>query len=252
MNRLLDLPEDILVLIYKWVFKECAKQIDNKNARSLYDFYDMLKSSKLCYCINMDERDERDDTNNIYLYRRLYIKEDSRLYKINYIEYPISFVCADFGYIRTIIEEFASIIYNDDNEEELNKLKIIYVRVSSMSQKNDLERQKIYMQKRYPGYLLIEDIGSGLNFNRRGLRKIIKYAISGKIEELVVAYKDRLARFGFELIEDLIKEYSNGRIIILNKNKDLEPEEELVKDMLQIMNIFTAKMNGLRKYKEKD
>ena len=134
----------------------------------------------------------------------------------------------------------------------IEKLKIIYTRVSSASQKNDLERQKLYMQKRYPGHLLIEDIGSGLNFNRRGLRKIIKYAINGKIEELVVAYKDRLARFGFELIEDLIKEYSNGKIIILHKNKDLEPEEELVQDMLQIMNIFTAKMNGLRKYKEKD
>ncbi len=67
-----------------------------------------------------------------------------------------------------------------------------------------------------------------------------------KIEEIVVAYKDRLTRFGFELIEDLIKEYSGGKIIILHKNK------ELVKDMLQIMNIFTAKMNGLRKYKEKD
>ena len=102
----------------------------------------------------------------------------------------------------------------------------------------------------HPKHLLIEDIVSGLNFNRRGLRKIIKYAINGQLEELVVAYKDRLARF--ELIEDLIKEYSNGRIIILNKNKDLEPEEELVKDVLQIMNIFTAKMNGLRKYKEKD
>jgi excisionase family DNA binding protein len=145
-------------------------------------------------------------------------------------------------------------IYNDNNDniEELDKLKIIYVRVSSAGQKNDLERQKLYMQKRYPNHLLIEDIGSGLNFNRRGLRKIIKYAINGQLEELVVAYKDRLTRFGFELIEDLIKEYSNGRIIILHKDKNLEPEEELVKDMLQIMNIFTAKMNGLRKYKEKD
>lgn len=153
---------------------------------------------------------------------------------------------------KYIKEQTTNKIYHDDNEEELDKLKIIYVRVSSVAQKNDLERQKLYMQKRYPKHLLIEDIGSGLNFNRRGLRKIIKYAISGQLEELVVAYKDRLARFGFELIEDLIKEYSNGRIIILNKNKDLEPEEELVKDMLQIMNIFTAKMNGLRKYKEKD
>jgi putative resolvase len=149
---------------------------------------------------------------------------------------------------KYIKDQTTNKIYNDDNEEELNKLKIIYIRVSLMSQKNDLERQKNYMEKRYPGYLVIEDIGSGLNFNRRGLRKIIRYAISGRIEELVVANKDRLSHFGFELIEDLIKEYSNGRIIILNK--DLEPEEEIVKDMLQIMNIFTEKMNVLKKYKD--
>ncbi len=139
---------------------------------------------------------------------------------------------------------------NIDELEYLNeKIKIIYVRVSSLSQKDDLLRQKEYMTNKFPNHTLIEDIGSGLNFNRKGLRKIIKLAISGQIEELVVAYKDRLTRFGFELIEDLIKEYSNGRILVLNQNKKIEPEEELIKDMLQIMNIFVAKMNGLRKYK---
>lgn len=139
---------------------------------------------------------------------------------------------------------------NIDELEHLNeKIKIIYVRVSSLSQKDDLLRQKEYMTNKFPNHILIEDIGSGLNFNRKGLRKIIKLAISGQIEELVVAYKDRLTRFGFELIEDLIKEYSNGRILVLNQNKKIEPEEELIKDMLQIMNIFVAKMNGLRKYK---
>jgi len=139
---------------------------------------------------------------------------------------------------------------NTDELEHLNeKIKIVYVRVSSLSQKDDLLRQKQYMINKYPNHTLIEDIGSGLNFNRKGLRKIIKLAIAGKIEELVVAYKDRLTRFGFELIEDLIKEYSNGKIIIINQNKKIEPEEELIKDMLQIMNIFVAKMNGLRKYK---
>jgi excisionase family DNA binding protein len=165
-------------------------------------------------------------------------------------------------YIKEQNSIFKNLYNNEINERneinEINemsnkkeKLKIIYTRVSSISQKDDLERQKNYMLKRYPNYLLIEDIGSGLNFNRRGLRKIIKYAINGEIDQVIVAYKDRLARFGFELIEDLIKEYSNGKIIILNQKKDIEPEEELVKDMLQIMNIFTAKMNGLRKYKEK-
>lgn len=145
--------------------------------------------------------------------------------------------------------------YNNENKNDIeitnaNKLNIIYVRVSSHSQKDDLERQKKYMIKRFPNHNVIEDIGSGINLNRKGLRKIIKYAIEGKIEEVVIAYKDRLARFGFELIEDLIKEYSNGKIIIVNKNIDLEPEQELIKDVLQIMNIFVAKMNGLRKYKE--
>lgn len=140
---------------------------------------------------------------------------------------------------------------NEDNEINEERMKIIYIRVSSVSQKDDLERQRKYMQKRYPKHYLVEDIGSGMNLNKRGIRKIIKWAIEGKIEEVVIAYKDRLARFGFELIEDLIKDYSSGRIIVLNKKKETEPEEELVKDMLQIMNIFVAKMNGLRKYKEK-
>lgn len=67
----------------------------------------------------------------------------------------------------------------------------------------------------------------------------------------MVAYKDRLTRFGYELIEDIIKKYSDGEIIILNKKGEIEPEKELALDVLQIMNVFTAKMNGLRKYSKK-
>jgi predicted site-specific integrase-resolvase len=130
------------------------------------------------------------------------------------------------------------------------RLKICYIRVSSISQKDDLERQRQYMKIRYPNHIFIEDIGSGMNLNKRGIRKIIKLAIAGKVDELVVAYKDRLSRFGYELIEDLIDEYSHGKIIVVNEDKDIEPEEELIKDTLQIMNIFVAKMNGLRKYSD--
>jgi predicted site-specific integrase-resolvase len=72
--------------------------------------------------------------------------------------------------------------------------------------------------------------------------------IDGKIEELVIAHKDRLARFGYELIEHIIKKYSNGKITIINQKEEIEPEEEMVKDVLQIMNVFVAKMNGRRKY----
>ena len=132
------------------------------------------------------------------------------------------------------------------------KLKISYVRVSSNGQKDDLERQKSQMKKYYPEHLMVEDIGSGLNLNKRGIRKIIDLAIDGRIEELVIAFKDRLTRFGYELIEDLIKKYSKGKIIILNNNEQKTPEEELAYDILQIMNVSTAKINGLRKYKKKE
>jgi predicted site-specific integrase-resolvase len=73
-------------------------------------------------------------------------------------------------------------------------------------------------------------------------------AIMGKLKDVVVVHKDRLCRFGYELIEDLIKKYSNGKITVISGQKDKEPQQELVEDVLQIMNIFVAKMNGLRKY----
>ena len=102
--------------------------------------------------------------------------------------------------------------------------------------------------KKIPTYIIIQDIGSGLNLNKRGIRKIIKLAIENKINKLVIAYRDRLTRFGYELIEDLVKTYSKGEIIVLNEKDKLEPEEEIVQDLMAIMNVYIAKMNGLRKY----
>ena len=136
----------------------------------------------------------------------------------------------------------------EDLDKKKGKLNICYVRVSLNNQKDDLERQKNLMVKLYPKHLIIEDIGSGLNLNKRGIKKIINLAIEGKVNELVVAYKDRLTRFGFELIEELIEKYSKGKIIIINQKNVIEPEEELVKDVMSILNVYVAKMNGLRKY----
>lgn len=137
-----------------------------------------------------------------------------------------------------------------DELDKKDKLKICYVRVSSLNQKDDLDRQKKIMTDKYPDYLIIEDIGSGLNLNKRGIKKIIHLAIEGKVKELVVAYRDRLTRFGYELIEELITKYSHGKIIIISENEKLEPDEELVKDIMSIMGVYVAKMNGLRKYKK--
>ena len=138
---------------------------------------------------------------------------------------------------------------NVNNENINNKHNICYIRVSSISQKDDLERQRQVMLKKYPRYEIIEDIGFDLNLNKRGIKKIIKLGIEGKINELVIAYKDRLTRFGYELIEEIIKEYSKGKIIVINETKKLKPEEELVSDVMALMNVYVAKMNGLRKYK---
>lgn len=137
----------------------------------------------------------------------------------------------------------------DESRVTNARMNIIYARVSSLGQKNDLERQKRLLQEQYPSHLLVEDVGSGMNMNRRGFRKMIDWIIEGKVNEVVVMHKDRLARFGYDLFEDLLDKYSQGKIIVVEKSKDNEPEEELVKDVLQVMNIFVAKMNGMRKYK---
>ena len=108
---------------------------------------------------------------------------------------------------------------NVNNENINNKHNICYIRVSSISQKDDLKRQRHVMLKKYPRYEIIEDIGFDLNLNKRGIKKIIKLGIEGKINELVIAYKDRLTRFGYELIEEIIKEYSKGKIIVINETK---------------------------------
>jgi len=139
---------------------------------------------------------------------------------------------------------------NLDELDTKNKLNICYIRVSSTNQKDDLERQKKLMIDKYPEHIIIEEIGSGLNLNKRGIKKIIHLAIAGKINELIIAYRDRLTRFGYELIEELITKYSKGKIIVLSQTNKLEPEEELVKDVMAIMNVYVAKMNGLRKYKK--
>ena len=107
------------------------------------------------------------------------------------------------------------------------------------------------MKKEYPDYEIISDIGSGLNFKRKGLRKILDMAVRWEIEEVVITYKDRLARIGYELIEYLIEEYSGGKITITNKGEEETPDEEMTKDVLSIMNIYVAKINGMRSGKNR-
>ena len=141
----------------------------------------------------------------------------------------------------------------DKGITELGKRKrsVCYCRVSSRKQSEDLERQIQFMKRLYPRNEIISDIGSGINMKRRGLNKIIDMAIKGEICEVIIAYRDRLARFGYDMIERIIQEYSKGEIIVINDAEEKTPVEEITEDIISIMNVYTAKINGLRKYKTK-
>ena len=128
--------------------------------------------------------------------------------------------------------------------------KICYCRVSSSHQRADLERQIESMRHLYPDHELISEIGSGLNFKRKGFLKLFDLIIKGEVKELVVMYKDRLCRFGFDLVEYMIETYSKGNIIVVNRSEEKTPAEEISEDILSIMNIYVSKMNGLRKYRK--
>jgi predicted site-specific integrase-resolvase len=129
------------------------------------------------------------------------------------------------------------------------KRKICYCRVSSQHQKDDLERQVKFMQDRYPEYEIIKDVGSGINFKRSGFLKLISGTIEGNVSEVVVAYKDRLCRFGIEILEFIFAK-NNVKFVVLNdKDTTKTAEQELAEDLLSIVHIFSCRTNGKRKYK---
>jgi excisionase family DNA binding protein len=124
---------------------------------------------------------------------------------------------------------------------------VCYCRVSSAKQKDDLQRQVEFMQKQHPQAEIIKDIGSGINFKRKGLLSILERSLSGDVVTLVVAYRDRLARFGSGLVEYILAR-NGGKLVVLNEVL-LSPKEELTRDLLTILHVFSCRLHGLRKYK---
>lgn len=139
------------------------------------------------------------------------------------------------------------------NRENENRKIIGYCRVSSNKQKDDLERQvenvKTYMYSKGYQFEIITDIGSGINYNNKGLNKLLDNVTNSEVEKIIVLYKDRLIRFGFELIENLCSKY--GTSIEIIDNSDKTGEQELVEDMVQIITVFSARLQGERANKAK-
>ena len=131
------------------------------------------------------------------------------------------------------------------------KKKIAYCRVSSKKQADDLERQKNFFTTKFPDYELVTDIGSGINWKRKGLKTILESAMSGDISELVVTHRDRLCRFGFELIEWVL-ERNNVKLTVLDREDHKSPDQDLTDDILSIIHIYSCKQMGKRRYKIKE
>ena len=156
---------------------------------------------------------------------------------------------SDEGRIQTIRTASGQRRYDVDAfvRESADAVVVCYCRVSSAKQREDLVRQVCFMRERYPNAEIVSDIGGGLNFRRKGLVSILERLHRGDKLRIVVAHRDRLARFGFELIQWLA-EQNGGGVLVLN-NADYSPEQELTQDILAILHTFSCRLHGLRRYK---
>jgi putative resolvase len=133
-------------------------------------------------------------------------------------------------------------------------LTIGYARVSSHDQKEDLKRQSALLSSfcisRGWNYEIIEDLGSGMNYYKKGLQRILELILEKKIARLVITHKDRLLRFGAELVFALCQA-RQIEVVIINKGEEASFEEELAKDVLEIITVFSARLYGARSHKNK-
>ena len=143
--------------------------------------------------------------------------------------------------------------YTQERKTKKNLNVIGYARVSSKKQSDDLERQvdniKEYISSKYDSFDIITDVGSGINYNKPGLLKLIEKINKKEVDIIVVLYKDRLLRFGFELVE-YFASLNNVKIEVLDK-MDKNQDQELVEDLVQIITVFSCKIQGKRKSKTK-
>lgn len=129
---------------------------------------------------------------------------------------------------------------------------VIYSRVSTANQKQDLENQIEFLKQfaNARGMVVSEvytDIGSGLNYNRKMWNKLIKDCMDGNVKTIIISNKDRFIRFGFDWYESLLRDY--GTDIIIVNNESMSPQEEMIQDLISIIDVFSCKVYGLRKYK---
>lgn len=160
------------------------------------------------------------------------------------------------GKARRYTKEMLDQVIGDTNDKPITKSKITigYCRVSSAKRKSDLKRQvqvvTNYCEKKGYQFKFITDIGSGINYTKRGLKELIHLISSQQCDRIVINYKDRLVRWGYELIEEYCNE-NHVQIEIINQTKAITKSEdqELGEDLMSIITVFAARMYGKRSHK---
>ena len=136
--------------------------------------------------------------------------------------------------------------------EAAKRKTIAYARVSSQDQKEDLERQRqvleLYCARQGWTFEVIADLGSGMNYQKRGLKRLLAVILDEEVGRLVITHRDRLLRFGAELVF-AICEAKGVEVVILNQGEDTTFEEDLAKDVLEIITVFSARLYGARSHK---
>ena len=155
----------------------------------------------------------------------------------------------DGGHRRYTYKQYVEFV--GESSKHSSKVNVGYVRVSSKKQDDDLVRQaqlmENYLISKGKPFKIIQSIGSGINYKNPNLQELIRMVINKEVDTVYVLYKDRLVRFGFELLEFLFREFGVS-IEIVNQQFE-SAQEELVTDLIQIVTVFSAKLNGKRKNK---
>ena len=146
--------------------------------------------------------------------------------------------------------EKENLLYDDGIN---SKRDIIYCRVSShdQKQKGDLDRQVVAvmtyatdMSLQNP--LILQEVGSGLNDNRKQIQKLLKMVVSGEVNRVFINYKDRLTRFGFNYIETMCNSLGVDIVVVADEAKSQSAQEEMVEDMMALIASFSGKLYGMR------
>ena len=149
---------------------------------------------------------------------------------------------------KTSLHRYIGVV--DDPPKKIVPERVVCIRVSSTKQKDDLERQREWARSTYPDYAIVEDIGSGLNWKRKGLRTILEWSESGGLKAVMVAHRDRLCRFAYELLEYILS-HRNTKLMVHDQDIGKSGDIELSDDILSIIHIYSCRKMGRRRYTTK-